>query len=182
MRRKNTLSRRKIRILTCKRNRQVKGSTIDKSSIRQQTASEGVATTVVQSKSQEATISALNTDKFASSLRETSGVQIGAQKDISVIGDHQQRRVSASYQQQQQQQQQQRSSISSARYYEQQSGIAASDAYQRWSSSAQSEYRQQQQQQTQQQQQHWSQQQNTYQVTYINGIRLSSGTFKQVFL
>ena len=159
----------------------VKGSTIDKSSIRQQTASEGVATTVVQSKSQEATISALNTDKFASSLRETSGVQIGAQKDISVIGDHQQRRVSASYQQQQQQQQQQRSSISSARYYEQQSGIAASDAYQRWSSSAQSEYRQQQQQQTQQQQQHWSQQQNTYQVTYINDFRLRSGAFKQAF-
>ena len=157
----------------------VKGSTIDKSSIRQQTASEGVATTVVQSKSQEATISALNTDKFASSLRETSGVQIGAQKDISVIGDHQQRRVSASYQQQQQQQQQQRSSISSARYYEQQSGVAASDAYQRWSSSAQSEYRQQQQ--TQQQQQHWSQQQNTYQVTYINGLRLRSGAFKQLF-
>lgn len=140
----------------------VVGATIDKSTIRQQTASEGVATTVVQSKSQEATISALNTDKFASSLRETSGVQIGAQKEISVIGDHQQRRVSASYQQQQQQQQQQRSSISSARYYEQQSGVAAADAYQRWSSSAQSEYRQQQQ--VQQQQQHWSQQQQTYQV------------------
>ena len=151
----------------------VVGSTVDKSSIRQQTASEGVATTVVQSKSQEATISAMNTDKFASSLRETSGVQIGAQKDISVIGDHQQRRVSASYQQQQQQQQQ-RSSISSARYYEQQSGVAAADAYQRWSSSAQSEYRQQQQvqQQQQQQQQHWSQQQHTYQVANMNSMVL----------
>ncbi len=51
-------------------------STVDKSAIRQQMTSDGVASTVVQSKSQEATISALNTDKFASSLRESSGVQV----------------------------------------------------------------------------------------------------------
>lgn len=36
------------------------GATIDKSTIRQQTASEGVATTVVQNKAQEASISAVN--------------------------------------------------------------------------------------------------------------------------
>jgi len=50
--------------------------TSEKTVVRQQTASEGVATTVVQSKSQEATISALNADKFASTLRESAGVQV----------------------------------------------------------------------------------------------------------
>jgi len=44
--------------------------------VRQQTASEGVATSVVQSKSQEATISAQNADKFASTLRESAGIQV----------------------------------------------------------------------------------------------------------
>ena len=147
-------------------------TTIDKTTIRQQTASEQVASTVVQSKSQEATISALNTDKFASSLRESAGVQIGMQKDMSVIGEHQ-RRVSASNQQQQQMQQ--RSSVSSARYHEQQSGVVAADAYQRWSSSAQSEYRQQQQQQ---QQQHWSHQQQSYQVNSIQDLYLIASSVK----
>ncbi len=49
-----------------------------------------VASTVVQSDNQEAKIEAVNTDKFASSLRESAGVQIGQKdfKDISVIEHH----------------------------------------------------------------------------------------------
>merc|ERR1711860_424690 len=69
-----------------------------------QSKSTGVASTVVQSKDQSAAISAVNTDKFASSLRESSGVQIGTQKDVSVIDAH--RRQSQVYQSQQQNQQQ----------------------------------------------------------------------------
>merc|ERR1719237_919444 len=53
-----------------------------------QTKSSGVASTVVQSDGQEAAIQAVNTEKFASSLRESAGVQIGVQKDLSVIDAH----------------------------------------------------------------------------------------------
>merc|ERR1712223_503117 len=53
-----------------------------------QTKGSGVASTVVQSTDQEAAIQAVNTDKFASSLRESAGVQIGVQKDLSVIDAH----------------------------------------------------------------------------------------------
>merc|ERR1719510_1758717 len=47
--------------------------------VSKQSKSTGVASTVIQSKDQEATIKAVNTDKFASSLRESAGVQIGGQ-------------------------------------------------------------------------------------------------------
>ena len=55
---------------------------------QKQTKGSGVASTVVQSTDQEAAIKAVNTDKFASSLRESAGVQIGVQKDLSVIDAH----------------------------------------------------------------------------------------------
>ena len=57
-------------------------------SLQKQTKGSGVASTVVQSTDQEAAIKAVNTDKFASSLRESAGVQIGVQKDLSVIDAH----------------------------------------------------------------------------------------------
>lgn len=50
--------------------------------------STAVASAIVQSKSESASITAVNTDKFASSLRESSAVQIGVQKDMSVIDNH----------------------------------------------------------------------------------------------
>lgn len=82
----------------------VRKTSASKSTMEKQSKSTGVASTVVQSKDQSAAISAVNTDKFASSLRESSGVQIGTQKDVSVIDAH--RRQSQVYQSQQQNQQQ----------------------------------------------------------------------------
>merc|ERR1712088_1004646 len=63
-------------------------SSIKAAATSKQTKSSGVASTVVQSDGQEAAIQAVNTDKFASSLRESAGVQIGVQKDLSVIDAH----------------------------------------------------------------------------------------------
>ena len=64
-----------------------------------QITSQGVSSTVVQNEGQEANISAVKTDKFASSLRESSASAhqtIGQQKDMAVIEQHQQRRQSNS--------------------------------------------------------------------------------------
>jgi hypothetical protein len=63
-------------------------SSIKAAATSKQTKSSGVASTVVQSDGQEAAIQAVTTDKFASSLRESAGVQIGVQKDLSVIDAH----------------------------------------------------------------------------------------------
>ena len=84
----------------------VRKTSASKSTMEKQSKSTGVASTVVQSKDQSAAISAVNTDKFASSLRESSGVQIGTQKDVSVIDAHRRQSQVNSYQSQQQYQQQ----------------------------------------------------------------------------
>merc|ERR1711997_407581 len=67
---------------------QASSSSTSAAAISKQSKSVGVASTVIQSKDQEATIKAVNTDKFASTLRESAGVQIGVQKDLSVIEAH----------------------------------------------------------------------------------------------
>lgn len=93
----------------------VRNTSASKSTMEKQSKSTGVASTVVQSKDQSAAISAVNTDKFASSLRESSGVQIGTQKDVSVIDAHRRQSQVNSYQSQQQYQQQ-----SQQQYHQQQ--------------------------------------------------------------
>merc|ERR1712004_856915 len=97
---------------------------------------------------QSAAISAVNTDKFASSLRESSGVQIGTQKDVSVIDAHRRQSQVNSYQSQQQYQQQQYSNNMFGGYQQQQQSSAWSQASQQ----QQRQYQQQFQQQRQQQQ------------------------------
>ena len=84
--------------------------------VKQQNKSTGVASTVVQSKDQSAAISAVNTDKFASSLRESAGVQIGQQKDVSVIDAHRRQSQVNNYQQHNYQQQQQQQQYQTQQY------------------------------------------------------------------
>lgn len=110
-----------------------------------QNASAGVASTVVQSKSQEAAIAAVSKDNFVSSLRESSGVQIGVQKDLSAIEHHRRQSMYNSKQIQQHQQQQQ--------HY---------DTTQRWSHSAQHQHQQQMMQQQQQMHQYQSRSSSSY--------------------
>ena len=80
------------------------------SSRSQQQLSQGVAATVTQSSVGEAAtaISAVNTDKFASSLRESKEVASASAavvgRDVSVVGDHHRRQSSQQQRQQQQQQ------------------------------------------------------------------------------
>ena len=50
--------------------------------------SSGIKDSILQSGKEEASISAVNRDKFASSLRETKGVILGHQKEMSVIENH----------------------------------------------------------------------------------------------
>ena len=50
--------------------------------------SSAIAGAIVQTGKDEASISAVNTDKFASSLRESSAVAIGQQREVSVIDNH----------------------------------------------------------------------------------------------
>ena len=92
--------------------RKTSATSAKSTTVEKQSQSTGVASTVVQSKDQSAAISAVNTDKFASSLRESSGVQIGTQKDVSVIDAHRRQSQVNSYQQQQYQQQQQQQQYS----------------------------------------------------------------------
>merc|ERR1711988_431957 len=117
---------------------------------QKQTKGSGVASTVVQSTDQEATIKAVNTDKFASSLRESAGVQIGVQKDLSVIDAHR-RQSSANAAMM-------AGSSNIGGGYQQQSYLTnniygGAGEVQRWSSSAHSDTRQQQHFSAQQQQQ-----------------------------
>jgi len=130
---------------------------------QKQTKGSGVASTVVQSTDQEAAIKAVNTDKFASSLRESAGVQIGVQKDLSVIDAH--RRQS----------QQHHAQTLSGHHHSQthssnyfgggsESRSHSANASQKWSNSAHTESRQMAQQQSawsqasQQQQRQYQQQ------------------------
>merc|ERR1719412_2618520 len=50
--------------------------------------SSGIKDSIHQSGKEEASISAINRDKFASSLRESKGVILGHQKEMSVIENH----------------------------------------------------------------------------------------------
>merc|ERR1719219_899536 len=50
--------------------------------------SSGIKDSIHQSGKEEASISAVNRDKFASSLRESKGVILGQQKEMSVIENH----------------------------------------------------------------------------------------------
>merc|ERR1719412_2179732 len=50
--------------------------------------SSGIKDSIHQSGKEEASISAINGDKFASSLRESKGVILGHQKEMSVIENH----------------------------------------------------------------------------------------------
>ena len=123
---------------------------ISAAAISKQSKSVGVASTVIQSKDQEATIKAVNTDKFASSLRESAGVQIGVQKDLSVIDAHR-RQSSANAAMM-------AGSSNIGGGYQQQSYLTnniygGAGEVQRWSSSAHSDTRQQQHFSAQQQQQ-----------------------------
>merc|ERR1711997_561855 len=112
---------------------QASSSSTSAAAISKQSKSVGVASTVIQSKDQEAAIQAVNTDKFASSLRESAGVQIGVQKDLSVIDAH--RRQSM---------QQQQHAQTSSNFF---GGGQAAES-QRWSNSAHAESRQYAQQQS----------------------------------
>lgn len=58
------------------------------SSVTKSNQSSAIAGAIVQTGKDEASISAVNTDKFASSLRESSAVAIGQQKEMSVIENH----------------------------------------------------------------------------------------------
>merc|ERR1719297_466164 len=58
------------------------------SSVSKSNQSSAIAGAIVQTGRDEASISAVNTDKFASSLRESSAVAIGQQKEMSVIEHH----------------------------------------------------------------------------------------------
>merc|ERR1712111_52510 len=145
----------------------VRKTSASKSTMEKQSKSTGVASTVVQSKDQSAAISAVNTDKFASSLRESSGVQIGTQKDVSVIDAHRRQSQVNSYQSQQQYQQQ-----SQQQYHQQQQysnnmfgGYQQQQQSSTWSQASQQQQRQYQQQFQQQRQQQqkmaWQEQQSS---------------------
>lgn len=58
------------------------------SSVTKSNQSSAIAGAIVQTGKDEASITAVNTDKFASSLRESSTVAIGQQKEMSVIENH----------------------------------------------------------------------------------------------
>jgi hypothetical protein len=105
-----------------------------------QNKSAGVASTVVQSTDQEAAIMAVNTDKFASSLRESAGVQIGVQKDLSVIDAHRRQSMIQSNYQQESRQAQHQSQLQQQQqnFY----GGGGGESYSRWSNSAHAEQRQ----------------------------------------
>merc|ERR1719500_184152 len=64
------------------------GSSQQSSVITKSNQSSAIAGAIVQTGKDEASISAVNTDKFASSLRESSAVAIGQQKEMSVIENH----------------------------------------------------------------------------------------------
>ena len=119
-----SLNRKEKRVSSATSTSTKQETTVRKTSLEKQNKSSGVASTVVQSSDQEAAIMAVNKDKFASSLRESAGVQIGVQKDLSVIDAHRrQSMANSSYQQQsyqQQQQQQQQQQHSSSLYQQQQ--------------------------------------------------------------
>jgi len=57
-------------------------------SVTKSNQSSAIAGAIVQTGKDEASISAVNNDKFASSLRESSAVAIGQQKEMSVIENH----------------------------------------------------------------------------------------------
>merc|ERR1712223_1132955 len=143
-------------------------TSLSASAVSKQTKSSGVASTVVQSTDQEAAIQAVNTDKFASSLRESAGVQIGVQKDLSVIDAH--RRQSM--------QQSQQHAQTSSNFF---GGQAAESP--RWSNSAHAESRQYAQQQSawsqasQQQQRQYQQQFQQQQQQKMAWQEQQSSTF-----
>merc|ERR1712150_369886 len=138
----------------------------------------GVASTVIQSKDQEATIKAVNTDKFASSLRESAGVQIGVQKDLSVIDAHRRQsstnaammagssNIGGGYQQQQQ------SYVTNNIY-------GGAGDVQRWSSSAHSDRSQHQHFSAQQQQQQASVKQSAWSTASQQQQRQYQQQFQQ---
>ena len=125
-----------------------------------QVSSQEVNATVTQNESQEAHISAVKNDKFASSLREASGVQVGQQRDVAIIEQHHRRQSSsanaslqssARYQQQQQHHSQSGGryesfgggvgNVVATDYMYGSNGSASHSNYQRWSNSAQMENR-----------------------------------------
>jgi len=138
-----------------------------------QITSTGVSSTIAQSEGQEANISAVKKDQFASSLRESSASanqKFGQQKDMAVIEQHQQRRQSSAHaamqstqKQSWQQQQSSRATHEVSTYggydhrssgamdymYGSSNGAASNSDYKRWSSSAHAESRSSQQQQQQ---------------------------------
>merc|ERR1719225_2565496 len=151
-------------------------SSTSAAAISKQSKSVGVASTVIQSKDQEATIKAVNTDKFASSLRESAGVQIGVQKDLSVIDAHR-RQSSANAAMM-------AGSSNIGGGYQQQSYLTnniygGAGEVQRWSSSAHSDTRQQQLQQQRQQKMAWQEQQQ--QSTNFNASRRKTWAESSVF-
>ena len=77
---------------TSKSNKESRTSSLASSSLQtsvtKSNQSSAIAGAIVQTGKDEASISAVNTDKFASSLRESSAVAIGQQKEMSVIENH----------------------------------------------------------------------------------------------
>jgi len=63
-------------------------SHLSQSSAVKANQSSGISGSILQSGKEEASITAVNRDKFASSLRESSGVNLGSQKEMSVIENH----------------------------------------------------------------------------------------------
>jgi len=68
--------------------RYVSTSNLSQSSAVKANQSSGITGSILQSGKEEASITAVNRDKFASSLRESSGVILGSQKEMSVIENH----------------------------------------------------------------------------------------------
>merc|ERR1712064_1728 len=64
------------------------GSNLSTATFTKSNQSVGIAGAMHQTGKEEASISAISKDKFVSSLRESSGVAVGQQKEMSVIDHH----------------------------------------------------------------------------------------------